>query len=159
MQTALPRIFFDTWWHLFKPIVCSSQNDPIFEWNHNPLQGSTWLPADVYISSLTGYFAEMLPVQWAGAVASARRNRACSSKQHDTLCYLGGDPYGSSQSGVDGITATLVLMRSSLALMSDGMTVRGGPHGSRPGSWENRPRKHCSLHAINTWHSYTQCTW
>lgn len=47
--------------------------------------------------------------------------------------YLGGDPYGKRQSDVDGITATLVLMRSSLALMSDRMTVRGGPHGSQPG--------------------------
>lgn len=52
----------------------------------------------------------------------------------DIVSYLGGDPYGMGQSDVDGITATLVLMRSSLALMSDRMTVRGGPHGSRPGS-------------------------
>lgn len=46
--------------------------------------------------------------------------------------YLGGDPYGRRQSDVDGITATLVLMRSSLALMSDRMTLRDGPHGSQP---------------------------
>lgn len=47
-------------------------------------------------------------------------------------CYLGGNPYGRRQSDVDGITATLVLMRSSLDLMSDRMTVGGGPHGSQP---------------------------
>lgn len=47
-------------------------------------------------------------------------------------CYLGGDPYGRSQSDVDGIAATLVLMRSCLALISDRMTERGGPHGSQP---------------------------
>lgn len=57
-------------------------------------------------------------------------NKACSSEEIDTVRYLGGDPYGRSQSDVDGITATFVLMRSSLVLMSDRMTVRGGPHGS-----------------------------
>lgn len=65
-------------------------------------------------------------------------NKACSSEETDTARYLGGDPYGRSQSDVDGITATLVLMRSSLALMSDRMTVRGGPHGSQPGRQRSR---------------------
>ena len=63
-------------------------------------------------------------------------NKACSSEETDTARYLGGDPYGRSQSDVDGITATLVLMRSSLALMSDRMTVRDGPHGRQPG-WQS----------------------
>ncbi|KAI9525537.1 hypothetical protein NQZ68_006086 [Dissostichus eleginoides] len=43
--------------------------------------------------------------------------QARSSEETDTARYLGGNPYGRSQSDVDGITATLVLMRSSLALM------------------------------------------
>lgn len=78
-----------------------------------------------------------MPSPDSGSGVSEPSNRACSFKEPDTLRYLGGDLYGRSQSGVDGITATLVLMRSSLALMSDRMTLRGGPHGSRPGSWEN----------------------
>lgn len=58
-------------------------------------------------------------------------------------CYLGGDPYGGRQSDVDGITATLVLMRSSLGLMSDRMTVRGGPHGSQP---DMQAEKHTDMY-------------
>lgn len=79
--------------------------------------------------------------------------------------YLGGDPYGRRQSDVDGITATLVLMRSSLALMSDRMTVRGGPHGSHPGRKAGRQEasRHKQTHIyICTYnkcihrHTYTQ---
>lgn len=54
--------------------------------------------------------------------------------------YLGGDPYGRRQSDADGITATLVLMRSSLGLMSDRMTVGDWPHGSQPDSQLERHR-------------------
>lgn len=66
--------------------------------------------------------------------------------------YLGGDPYGRRQSDVDGITATLVLMRSSLARMSDRMTVRCGPHGSRPGRQGDRHKHtYTYMHANNTY--------
>ncbi|KAK7933549.1 hypothetical protein WMY93_004445 [Mugilogobius chulae] len=92
----------------------------IFAW-----ESTTWHGLIIPVSSL--YDILFWPVQVAGLLVSVRRNKACSFKQPDTVCYLGGDPYGSSQSDVDGITATLVLMRSSLALMSDRMTVRGGP--------------------------------
>lgn len=86
-------------------------------------------------------------------------NKACSSEETDTARYLGGDPYGRSQSDVDGITATLVLMRSSLALMSDRMTVRGGPHGSQPGRQGGRQTGaqiyiHIYIQCINT-HTHT----
>lgn len=65
--------------------------------------------------------------------------------------FLGGDPYGRSQSVVDGITATLVLMRSSLALMSDRMTGRGGPHGSQPGRESDRHKHTVHIHTITAY--------
>ncbi len=73
--------------------------------------------------------------------------------------YLGGDPYGRRQSDVDGITATLVLMRSSLARMSDRMTVRCGPHGSQPGRQEGeQTQTHIYIQYLHTNNAYAHTT-
>lgn len=84
----------------------------------------------------------------------AHGNKVAALRRLIQPCFLGGDPYGRSQSDVDGITATLVLMRSSLALMSDRMTGRGGPHGRQPGREADRC-KHPYI-CIQLMHTHTQ---